>query len=54
MDGFFEPLCNSKLLHQRKQEVKAKEEATLNVAKNESEKGFAQDQNIELQILNQP
>ena len=28
-----------------------KKEATLNVDKNESEKGFAQEQNIELQII---
>ena len=34
-----------------KGEEKAKEEAVLNVDKNESEKGFAQEQNIELQNI---
>ena len=39
-------------LHQkRKKEEKAKEEATLNVGKNESEKCFAQEQNIEFQNI---
>ena len=35
----------------RKEEEKAKEEATLNVDKNESEKGFTQEQNTELQNI---
>ena len=34
-----------------KEEEKAKEETTLNVDKNESEKGFAQEQNIEPQNI---
>ena len=36
-----------------KEEEKAKEKATLNVDKNESGKGFAQEQNMSFKILNQ-
>ena len=39
------------LKQKRKEEEKAKEEATLDVYENESEKGFAQGQNIELQNI---
>ena len=39
------------LEQKRKEEEKAKEEATLNVDKNEFEKDFAQQQNIELQNI---
>ena len=41
-------LCKDHLELKRKEEEKAKEEATLNVDKNESGKGFAQKQNVEL------
>ena len=38
-------------LEQKRREEKAKEEATLHVDKYESEKGFAQKQNIEKVLL---
>ena len=46
-------LCLDRLEQKQKEEEKAKEEATLKVGKNESEKGFAQEQNIELQNIEQ-
>ena len=39
------------LKQKRKEEEKAKEEGMLNVGKNEYEKGFAQEQNVELQNI---
>ena len=39
------------LEQKRKEEQKAKEEGMLNVGKNEYEKGFAQEQNVELQNI---
>ena len=38
-------------LEQKQKEEKAKEEATLNVDKNESENGYTQEQYIELQNI---
>ena len=42
-------VSTSRQLYKDYLEQKWKEKATLNVDKNESEKGFAQEQNIELQ-----
>ena len=51
MFGTSRQLYMDHLEQNRKEEKKAKEEATVNFDKNESERGFAQEQNIELQNI---
>ena len=51
MFGTLRQLYMDHLEQNRKEEKKAKEEATVNFDKNESERGFAQEQNIELQNI---
>ena len=51
MFGTSRQLYMGHLEQNRKEEKKAKEEATVNFDKNESERGFAQEQNIELQNI---
>ena len=51
MFGTSRQLYMDHLEQNRKEEKTAKEEATVNFDKNESERGFAQEQNIELQNI---
>ena len=51
MFGTSRQLYMDHLEQNRKEEKKAKEEATVNFDKNESKRDFAQEQNIELQNI---